>query len=587
MRDRTRMPRWAPTASSAPKESQAGDPAFAPLPSLASAKSGRLSGDARLPPAYRPGSVVEKPPLPADLRAGIERLARVSLDGVAVHYNSSEPARHQALAFAKGNEIHLAPGQEKNLPHEAWHVAQQRQGRVPPTVQEGERRINDDPALEREADVMGLRAFQLHAKESPARQEAPSLGGMPVPASPVMQMLYKPAVGDAEALLLAKWLEKINSPTLDWRVALDEVYDYIEAARETLEDDEDRATLLEKEQEVDLLAAKLDQATQGFSLLPDLDETEINTRTKAKKRKQSQSVTKWEEVNVIRDQIGELRNLHGEIGTLFPLAGGGFSATGRAHDMEESEVPKAGHNSVSTWFDNITLGGVALSATRAVYKAPNKVKVAEQAGNPVLPLEVRQAAPADKLPTMENLIGKDLDQNQSFNLERAPGPRDRGDGQFVNMGYANASAYAQLAGIGNWQQSKWEWLHVRAASLGGETDGTNLVVGTRDVNTQMMPFESNIRLLGNIVAEDKKHERYKSLKASFKVSPPANPAKHKVDSITLRWELVKGDKAPGNVQEVGGEAKFSPLRTNASISKTEAGILESVLKEERAKTEPD
>ena len=61
-----------------------------------------------------------------------------------------------AHAFAQGSDIHLAPGQEKHLPHEAWHVAQQKQGRVEPTTQlKGKIHVNDDERLENEADVMG------------------------------------------------------------------------------------------------------------------------------------------------------------------------------------------------------------------------------------------------------------------------------------------------------------------------------------------------------------------------------------------------------------------------------------------------
>jgi hypothetical protein len=68
--------------------------------------------------------------LPNNLKAGIEYLSGVALDDVKVHYNSTNPARLQAVAFARGTNIYLAPGQEKCLPHEAWHVGQQRQGRV-------------------------------------------------------------------------------------------------------------------------------------------------------------------------------------------------------------------------------------------------------------------------------------------------------------------------------------------------------------------------------------------------------------------------------------------------------------------------
>src|SRR6516164_4520701 len=71
--------------------------------------------------------------LPDQLKAGIESLSGISLDNVRVHRNSPKPAEVQALAYAQGTEIHLGPGQEKLLPHEAWHVVQQAQGRVQPT----------------------------------------------------------------------------------------------------------------------------------------------------------------------------------------------------------------------------------------------------------------------------------------------------------------------------------------------------------------------------------------------------------------------------------------------------------------------
>ena len=93
--------------------------------------------------------------LPDELKAGVENLSGYSLDDVRVHYNSSKPAQLQALAYTQGTEIHVAPGQEEHLPHEAWHVVQQMQGRVKPTMQMKGVQINDDAGLEREADVMG------------------------------------------------------------------------------------------------------------------------------------------------------------------------------------------------------------------------------------------------------------------------------------------------------------------------------------------------------------------------------------------------------------------------------------------------
>ncbi|MCG7755868.1 MAG: DUF4157 domain-containing protein, partial [Nitrosomonas sp.] len=98
--------------------------------------------------------------LPDNLKSGIENLSGLSMDSVRVHYNSSQPAQLNALAYAQGTDIHVAPGQEQHLPHEAWHVVQQAQGRVQPTMQMKEGvPINDDKGLEHEADVMGAKAL--------------------------------------------------------------------------------------------------------------------------------------------------------------------------------------------------------------------------------------------------------------------------------------------------------------------------------------------------------------------------------------------------------------------------------------------
>lgn len=110
-------------------------------------------------------TTVQKKPnntgLPDNLKAGVEDLSGFSLDDVKVHYNSSQPATVQALAYTQGTDIHVAPGQEQHLPHEAWHVAQQMAGRVEPTTEVGGMPVNDNVSLEQEADVMGARANSL------------------------------------------------------------------------------------------------------------------------------------------------------------------------------------------------------------------------------------------------------------------------------------------------------------------------------------------------------------------------------------------------------------------------------------------
>ncbi|MEE9361196.1 MAG: DUF4157 domain-containing protein [Cellulophaga sp.] len=98
--------------------------------------------------------------LPDKLKTGIENLSGYAMDDVKVHYNSNKPAQLQAHAYAQGTNIHLASGQEKHLPHEAWHVVQQKQGRVKPSLQmKSSININDDPSLEKEAGEMGIKAL--------------------------------------------------------------------------------------------------------------------------------------------------------------------------------------------------------------------------------------------------------------------------------------------------------------------------------------------------------------------------------------------------------------------------------------------
>jgi hypothetical protein len=97
--------------------------------------------------------------MPDDLKSGIENLSGMDMSHVSVHYNSTQPAQLNALAYAQGSDIHVASGQEKHLPHEAWHVVQQAQGRVIPTTEmKTGVEVNDDPRLEHEADVMGEKA---------------------------------------------------------------------------------------------------------------------------------------------------------------------------------------------------------------------------------------------------------------------------------------------------------------------------------------------------------------------------------------------------------------------------------------------
>lgn len=150
------------------------------------------SGRSVTPPRYGIGAIDGARPspaqgrLPSALALGIERLAGVPMQDVQVHRHSPEPARLRAAAFARGNDIHLGPGSDRHLAHEAWHVAQQRQGRVQATHHARGHAINHDPGLEREADLMGAMSLGGGAFTSPPS----SLRAASRPSPQVTQCLF-------------------------------------------------------------------------------------------------------------------------------------------------------------------------------------------------------------------------------------------------------------------------------------------------------------------------------------------------------------------------------------------------------------
>lgn len=104
--------------------------------------------------------------IPNELKSGVENVTGVSMDDVKVHYNSSEPAKVNAHAYAQGNEVHLGAGQEKHLPHELGHVAQQKMMDIKPDSKLNGQLINTDEKLEKEADSIGQKAIDYNSSEN-------------------------------------------------------------------------------------------------------------------------------------------------------------------------------------------------------------------------------------------------------------------------------------------------------------------------------------------------------------------------------------------------------------------------------------
>jgi hypothetical protein len=146
--------------------------------------------------------------LPDGLKAGIEAISGLSMDGVRVHYNSSQPAQFNALAYTQGSDIYVAPGQERHLPHEAWHVVQQAQGRVNPTMQMKDGvPINDDSGLEHEAELMGQKALANDGQHIPIGPRISDLQRSPL--STAVQQEAMPGEEDLQARLTLQRPEAI------------------------------------------------------------------------------------------------------------------------------------------------------------------------------------------------------------------------------------------------------------------------------------------------------------------------------------------------------------------------------------------
>lgn len=129
--------------------------------------------------------------LPGALKNGAEALSGLSLDDVRVHYNSSKPAQLQALAYTQGTDIHVAPGQERHLPHEAWHVVQQKQGRVTPDNSIANMAIHDSPAADRAPEAVVQRV-----KDQQERSTAQSETAMTNKAVKLLKGQLQPVLKD-------------------------------------------------------------------------------------------------------------------------------------------------------------------------------------------------------------------------------------------------------------------------------------------------------------------------------------------------------------------------------------------------------
>ncbi len=109
-----------------------------------------------------------KNPLDKRVQTKMENAFQEDFSDVEVTKDSSESTQMGAQAFAQGKKIHFAPGNYKPhttegqelIGHELAHVVQQKKARAIGTKQAKGSAINEDSALEKEADEMGKKAAE-------------------------------------------------------------------------------------------------------------------------------------------------------------------------------------------------------------------------------------------------------------------------------------------------------------------------------------------------------------------------------------------------------------------------------------------
>lgn len=119
--------------------------------------------------------------------------------------------------------------------------------------------------------------------------------------------------------------------------------------------------------------------------------------------------------------------------------------------------------------------------------------------------------------------------------------RPRGDGQEGKMKGWNALAYARYAccKLKRLDESSldqdWEWLHVKGAQIGGETEPYNLVAGTATTNSRMIPIETKIKIISKGACQ----EHPLSLRFDAECEPDTNIGKKITIQIAAEYGLPK------------------------------------------------
>jgi hypothetical protein len=172
-------------------------------------------------------------------------------------------------------------------------------------------------------------------------------------------------------------------------------------------------------------------------------------------------------------------------------------------------------------------------------------------------------APA-RTPTAPQPHGGALDTFPSTDVNYSGGAKrqDRGQGQAAVFDGKSATDYAkslqQQLGNTPYPMKDLEWLHIRASSLGGKNEKTNLVAGTSSANSAMIPYERAIALLS------KKASKGAPIKVTWTttVIPNTNLG------MGMRIDVDPGTNTDPDVQRLAGRFPVEfDLRQDATYTK--------------------
>lgn len=503
--------------------------------------------------------------LPDRLKAGIESLSGFSMDDVRVHYGSSKPAGLGALAYAQGTDIHVGPGQERHLPHEAWHVVQQKQGRVRETARRKQASLNDDDELEREAEAMGAAAAKRLGP-------LPSiLGSGKSTARTIQRKLVKLSEAEIERLIAnypssdpnaPKPARPVEKPLFDTR---EEFAEYLQGlwvgadaahggrAGEAMDTAADQSGIgggnaagsqasSAPEDAMPTLYVRIAKVPKGlgarialFARVEDLsagEEEDANVwdrfaQNHAKlydgneKEYSVETVLSWlgsheGTVSSVKNDLAASIMTGGEPDIGDPsgygqiefrfLKDNGYLYINHNSEGAEELVAVATKNKidyqeevadeVAYRAEMYRLCAFPYPAERAtddfVFVSSDLYGKFEDAAEKGIDPKLKAVASSAVTSAQPLKVGDPAGAEKKIETtyRRSPGRAGRGSGQAAVMG-ASAGTYARSCGVGA-ASPDWEWLHLRASSLGGQNHPRNLVAGTASANTQMIPYERKI-----------------------------------------------------------------------------------------------